>query len=249
MPKRNLKFILIVLAAIGFGCIKFAASETNGKASEIALAATPKPKKESKKMTEIESEKYAKDVALTCRIDKSEGKFSLKYTVKNSGKNEIYVLDSYPAYNPDTETRFAESESFYLSLREPDTAYLLRGIPPLPKDKLVTVRIIPLGTKLLPQQTIERNLEVAIPITEQSKWYYAPLEPEQYQRTTVNLLLLEVEFLRDSVEGFKAETVPFAKDLFNVRGSYTVGQAEKIRCENKIDNTDFLKRTDLFTRF
>jgi hypothetical protein len=248
MLKHSLKFALSVLAAASFGCVKFIASETNGKASESALTATPKPKKESKKMTEIESEKYVKDVALTCQIDRSEDKFSLKYTVKNNGKNEIYVLDSYPAYDSDTEKRFAESKSFYLSLREPNTAYLLRGIPPLPEDKLVTVRIMPLGTKLLPQQNIERTLEISLPLTEQNKWYYTPLEAGQYQKTTVNLLFLEVEILRSTVEGFKTEPVPFAPELFNVRGSNTGGQAEKIRCENKIENTDFLKRTDAFTR-
>lgn len=243
-----LKFIVLAIAIFNYsGCLKVGSSENNTKFSEIQFSATQKSNKEDKKMAENEPERYASDISLKCQIDKSKDKFSLKYIVKNNGKNEIYILDSYPAYNPETQERFAETVSFYLSLHEPNTAYLLKGIPPLP-TKPVTVRIMPLGSKLLPQHSLERNLEIPIPLTEQSKWYYAPLEPDQYQKTVINLLLLEVEFLRNTVEGFKADPASFAQDLFNVRGNYTVGQVEKIRCENNIENTDFLKRTDSFTR-
>lgn len=228
-------------------------SRENRNSAEIQLAGQP-AKQENKaiignqKAMENENEKPASDVILSCEINRSEEKLEVKYTVKNSSGNDIYVLDSYPSFNQETKERFAESKSFYACYKNPATVYMLKGIPPLPADKTVSMRVMPLGTKLAPQANLERTLEIPLPLREQSDWYYSPLELDKYEKATVNRLTFDVQFIRSTVDGFKAEPASFAPELFNVRSSYTVGHAQKVRCEKTLESLILLKRPDMFTR-
>lgn len=192
---------------------------------------------------------FARDVTVSCQIQMADNKLQLKYSVQNQSENDIYLLDAYPAVNPESREAFADVDSFYLALREPATAFLLKGIPPLPANRTVTVRVMPLGTKMEPKQKIERKLEITIPLKEQSKWYYAPLKPEEYEETRVDKIVFNAHFLRSTVEGFEAEPAEYAPGFSVVSGRHTVGQAEKVQCNVNLEEPlKLLKRKDWFTR-
>jgi hypothetical protein len=118
----------------------------------------------------------------------------------------------------------------------------------LPADRMVLVRIMPLGTKLAPGQSIERVFEVPLPLMEQNHWCYASLSPEGYDSVKVKTLILAVQFLRSTVEKFNAEPAPHGPTLFKVRSKDTVGQAEKMTCEIAVQDLQMLKRKDFFSR-
>ncbi len=113
---------------------------------------------------------------------------------------------------------------------------------------MVLVRIMPLGAKLASGQRIERVFEVALPLREENRWYYAPLKPEGYDAAKVKTLILAVQFLRSTVDGFSAEPAPHGRDLFKVRGKDTVRQAETVTCEIAVQDLQIQRRKDTFSR-
>src|SRR5262249_53524836 len=127
------------------------------------------------------------------------------------------------------------------------SAHLLKGIPPLPTGRTVTVRIIPLGTKLAPGAQIERKFELELPLREQSL-YYGHLKPEDYSVIKVNKVRLTVQFMPSKAEGFQADPAPYAPGFFIVRSKHTVGDAVNLDCETEVKDLTLLKRKDWFTR-
>ncbi len=204
---------------------------------------TPRSGKGDKSMGNI-----AKDVVLTCSQEFLPDKLRMRYTVSNRGSKDIYLLDVYPTGGPRSGKAVADYNSVYACLKDTDVAYLLRGIFPLPKDRTVLVRIMPLGAKLAPGQNIERVFEVPLPLREQNRWYYPPLGPEGYEAVKVKTLILAVQFLKSTIEGFNTEPVPHGPDLFRVRGKDTVGQSETMTCEIAIQELQMLRRKDMFSR-
>ncbi len=193
-------------------------------------------------------EDVAKETVLACRQEFLPDRLRMRYTVTNRGSKDIYLLDVYPAGDPKSGKAAADYHSVYACLKDSNRAYLLKGIPPLPADRTVLVRIIPLGTKLSPGQSIERVFEVTHPLMEQNHWYYAPLRPEEYDAAKVKTLILAVQFLRSTIEGFNAEPAPHGPDLFRVGGKDTAGQAETLTCEIAVQDLQMLKRKDMFSR-
>jgi len=193
-------------------------------------------------------EKIEKDTVLACSQEFLPDKIQMHYTVTNRGSKDIYLLDVYPAGDPESRKAVGDYNSVYACLKDRNVAYLLKGIPPLPKDRLVYVRIMPLGTKLAPGQSITRVFEVPLPLREQNHLYYAPLRPEDYEAVKVKMLILAVQFLRSTIEGFNAEPASHGLDLFRVRGKDTVSQAETMTCEIAVQDLQMLKRKDMFSR-
>jgi hypothetical protein len=187
------------------------------------------------------------DVGLTCRAAVLEGKLAMSYTVSNRAGRDIFVLDAVPAVDEKSRSAYADLNSVFICWRPPATALLMRGITPLPSDKTVVVRVIPLGTKLPPGQHLERTFEVPLPVPERSI-YYGPARPEQVEEIGINKVLLVVQFMRSTVDGFNAEPAPYAPDYYIVRGKHTIGQVESLECQSEIQQVKLLKRTDNFTR-
>ncbi len=190
----------------------------------------------------------AKDIVLTCRPEFLPDKLRMHYTVTNRGSKDIYLLDVYPTGDPESRKAVGDYSSVYVCLRDDNVAYLLKGIPPLPEDRMVLVRIMPLGAKLAPGKRIERMFEVTLPLKEQNRWYYAPLRPEDYEAAEVKTMILAVQFLRSTVEGFDAEPAPHGPDLFKIRGENTVNQAEMMTCELAVKDLQMLRCKDQFSR-
>ncbi len=193
-------------------------------------------------------ENIAKDPVLTCHQEFLPDNLRMHYTVSNRGSKDIYLLEAYPAGAPGSKKAIADYNSVYACLKDSNVAYLLKGIPPLPEDRMVLVRIMPLGMKLAPGKSIERAFEVPLPLREQNRWYYPPLGSEGYEGVKVKALILAVQFLKSTIEGFNAEPAPHGPDLFRVRGKNTVGQAETVTCEIAVQDLQMLRRKDTFSR-
>jgi hypothetical protein len=193
-------------------------------------------------------EHIVQDVVLTCCHKFFSDKLQMHYTVTNHSSKDIYLVDVYPGDDPKSGKAAADYNAVYACLKNGNAVYLLRGIAPLPADRHVYVRIMPLGEKLAPGQSIERMFEVPLPLREQNRWYYAPLNPEGYDIVKVKTLILAVQFLRSTIEGFNAEPAPYGPDLYRVRGKDTVGQAETMTYKIAVQGLQMLKRKDFFSR-
>ena len=188
-----------------------------------------------------------RDIRLESKISKADQAIVITYTVTNTSAADIYVLDAYPAVDQNKREAFADLKSFYLGFREPSSAVLLKGIPPLPRAP-VSRRIIPLGTKLAAGEKLNRELTVPLPLRERSDWYYPPLPPEEYAIGSAEKLQFYVQFIRSTVEGFKAEPAHYAPEFFVVHANNTVKQAETLNQDFNIGQTLLFLRKDGFNR-
>lgn len=175
-------------------------------------------------------------------------RLKLHYTVSNQGSVDLYVLDVLPGYDMDARKPVANYKDVYVSARTDCAALILRGIPPLPADRMVTVRLIPLGTKVPPGGQLERTVELELPLKETSP-YYLPLKPEEYQACDLTDITFAVQMVKSNVEGFTATEASHGPGLYVVRSKNIVGQAESLEFSFKAPpKQKLLKRTDRFTR-
>jgi len=187
-----------------------------------------------------------KDVTLTCRSELVSDRLRLHYSVSSRAAADLYVLDASPVAAAQGRDAVADSSSFFVCYREPSAGLILKGIAPLPVDRDIKARIIPLGTKVSPGNTLARSVDLSLPLLEQSP-YYPPLEPNAYEQVVVATVLLRVQFLRSTAEGFEAEASAWP-DLFIVRSKNTVGHAESLDCELSVGDLRLLRRKGAFSR-
>jgi hypothetical protein len=205
---------------------------------------TPAPTKGHKSM-----DNAVRDVTLSCQPELLPGKLKINYTVSvsKSTNSDVYVLDVLPTANLETRQPLADLAVVYLSWKAPATAHILKGIPPLPVGRRVLVRRMPLGTKIAPGGKLERTFELPLPLIEQGP-YDPPLKRESYDGVEVNELLLTVQFVRSTLEGFNAQPVAHGPDLYYVRARFLVDRAESLNCDFHFGPIELLRRKEGFTR-
>jgi hypothetical protein len=188
-----------------------------------------------------------KNVALNCRFEFSPEKLTVHYTVTNQSGADIYLLDAFPAVDQTSRTGYADLKGVYICEGQGGAAHLLKGIPPLPAGKTVTVRVMPLGTKLAPGARLERKFDLKLPLEEQSP-YYGQLKPEDHSVSEINKVRLTVQYIPATAEDFQADPAHYAPAFFIVRTKHTVGDAMNLDCETGVKDLTLLKRKDGFTR-
>ncbi|MCB1716373.1 MAG: hypothetical protein KDK05_14710 [Candidatus Competibacteraceae bacterium] len=192
-------------------------------------------------------EKFAQDIILTCHPEISRNTLRVNYTVSNQGADVVYLLDVIAGVDTQTRTAIANMDILYLCWREPATAYVLKGIPPIPEGLDVMAAIIPFGYKLSPSETAERSFDIPVPLVEQNP-YVPPLGTEEYSQETINTLQLTVHLLRGTVEGIAVKESTVEPNLYNVRSPYLYRDAERAECEARLSPTQLLKHKAPFTR-
>jgi hypothetical protein len=186
-------------------------------------------------------------VALACRPDRAGNKLLFPYTVTNHGTGEVYVMDALPGADAATRQATIDRHAAVIWLGADDFAHVLRGIPPLPEDRDILGHVIPLAARLPPGGTLQRTLEVPLPLAETSP-YYPDLPVRQYELTDIQGVVLTVEFLRASAEGFRAEPAAGAADLYDVWSRDLFRQVERVSCTFPSRQLQILKRPGEFPR-
>jgi hypothetical protein len=189
----------------------------------------------------------AAGIALSCRPDRSGNRLIFPYTVTNHGAAEVYVMDAVPAVDPVSHQAIVDHHAAAVWLGGDGFAHVLRGMPPLPDDKDVLGHVIPFAVRLAPGATLERSLEVPLPLAETSP-YYGDLPLRDYELIDIQGVTLIVEFLRGTVEGFRAEPASNAPDLFNISSRNLLGQIERVVCAFPSRQLQILKRPGDFPR-
>jgi hypothetical protein len=187
------------------------------------------------------------NVGLACRPDRVGNKLVFAYSVTNHGRADVYVMDALPKVDPETRQAGVDPNAAVIWLGADGFAHILRGIAPLPPGRQVTVRIIPLAAKLPPGGVLERALEVPLPLAEIDP-YHPDLPLREYVLTDIQGVVFAVEFIASTVEGFAAEPVDFAPELYRVRGNNTIGQTQRVACTFPSRQLQIMKRSDDFPR-
>lgn len=186
------------------------------------------------------------DVTLSCRPSRVENSLQFGYTLVNRSGVDIYVLDAFPAVDPVTKQAVVDVDGAYVAMFEAGSAYVLKGIPPLPRQPVV-VRVIPLGSKIPTDGTLERSLSLSLPLAEQSP-YFGDLPLREYEQSDVHKVIFGIQFIRGNREGFSALAAEFGGDVYRVQTKATVQDAETLICEFPTKNLIILKRKDDFVR-
>ncbi len=196
-------------------------------------------------MTELQSELAG--ISIACQPDRVGNRLVFPYVLTNGSSELVYVMDATPKFDPATNMWSADHDSVVVWLGADDAARVMKGIAPLPVDADVWARVIPLAAPLRPGETLERRLELPLPLAETSP-YFPDLPLRQYQLHDIKGITLIVEFLRTSVEGFTAAPVDYAADLYQVRGYNTPEQVQRVGQTFPVRQLSILKRPDNFPR-
>ncbi|HMQ04776.1 MAG TPA: hypothetical protein PKD26_12730 [Pyrinomonadaceae bacterium] len=185
-------------------------------------------------------------IKLECSLNKTEEAIIAKYSIKNGTEADIYVLDAYPSVDENRQPQ-ADLLQFYLSFREPNMALLLKGVPPPPAIPAAK-RIMPLGTKVVPGGSVQRELKIPLPLRERSDWYYPPQPPEEYSSSSIQRVTIMIQYLPANVPGFEAMPVHYAPEFFTLKAEDLLSKIETVKKEFEVEKTQILLRKDRFTR-
>jgi hypothetical protein len=189
----------------------------------------------------------ARGVTLDCQPTREGDTLVFPYTITNSSGGDIYVLDALAEMDPATGQARVNLNSAVIARGEDGFAHILRGIAPLPPDRDVSVRIIPLATRVPKGGALERRLTVELPMHEIGP-YHPELPVNKYRQRDIRGVILTVHYLAASLEGLVATPVDFAPGLFRVSTPNTVGQTSSVSCELPARGLSILVRPDDFPR-
>jgi hypothetical protein len=169
------------------------------------------------------------DVSLTAKATWSATELRVSYTIANGAEEPIYVLDGTRTRAPATGQPGVATDDYSLFPSSPGEALMLVGIAPLPPNKLVAVRIMPVATKLDPGGTLSRDLRPApLPLTERTP-YITEDELRQLEETRIRQLSFAVQYFRSSTPGLEIAPLPFDATHFVVKTPHTVEDASEAR--------------------
>lgn len=164
------------------------------------------------------------DVSLTAQPALSSSELRVRYTIANKSAGDIYVLDARRVRGANGQPAVA-TDLCSVFKNDEDDGEVLVGIAPLPANKMVAVRIMPVATKLAPGASQTRELRpIPLPLTEQTPYVTAD-EIARAQATTVRRLVLSVQYLRASTPSLVATALPFAPGFFDVKTPQTAEDA------------------------
>lgn len=186
-------------------------------------------------------------VTLSCQPTRDGDVLVFPYTLTNSTGGDIYVLDALPEFDATTGQARVNLNTAVIARGEDGFAHILRGIAPVPNDRDVTVRIIPLATKLPKGGTLERRFTANEPLHETGP-YHPDLPLSQYRLRDIKGVILTAHYLPASAEGFGAAPVDYAPGLFRVFAKDTVGATRAASCQLPARGLNILVRTDDFPR-
>ena len=186
-------------------------------------------------------------VTLQCVPSKEGGVLRFAYQVANRSPGDVYLLDVLPTVDATGKHAVADISAGYATWLIGTTAVIDKGIAPLPADRQVFPRRVPLGCRIAPGQAVDRRLDIPLPLAERNP-YYGDLPLKDYEEREVTAVRFVVQFLRATVDGFGAEPSRFGEGLFLVYGSNTAAQAETLATTFPTRGLVMLRRGDAFPR-
>jgi hypothetical protein len=187
------------------------------------------------------SQAVAPNVTLTCKPEKSGNALVFTYLMTNEGPGDIYISEAFPRVDPATHRASADRDLVAITL-EPDAfVQILRGRPKPPPFP-VAVPVRPLMARLHAGDSAERRLTVPLPLAESS-----PYQPygnvRDYTLAPIKGIVLAVDWILPSAEGFVANPVAYADGLVDIYSANIVRDMRRASCRLPTHGLSILHRT------
>ena len=187
------------------------------------------------------------DVTLTCTPERIDDRLVFTYEVTNRGAQDVYVMDAVVGIDPASRMPKLEPDNVTIWHGADGFAHLLKGLAPLPTDRNVAVRVIPVAVLLGPRSQMTRRLELSMPMAEQSP-YFALGNLRDYRVAAIEGVALHVDVLRSTAAGFRAEPVAVSPEHFRAMSTALVTDLRRLVVSFRAKGLHLMVRTDAYPR-
>lgn len=162
-----------------------------------------------------------RDLVVTAALAEVSGRLELTYTVEDRADDDAYVLDVSQVVAGRTTLYLVTP--IYLAWTGGGSAHLVQGIAPLPPDRDMNVRVIPLAERVPAHGKLVRTVVLPRPLAEFGP-YDVPAAPGADQ--PLRELVVTVMAMRPSARGFRRSAIDGAAGIYRVEAAYTLGSTE-----------------------
>ncbi len=187
------------------------------------------------------------DLTLSCQPNRAGNILVFPYTLHNRGGVELYVMDAFPSVDPATRAARANEMAAVVILGAEGDAVIGKFIAPLPDDRRIAMPVVPLARRLAPGETLERRLEVRMPLAEASP-YFADLPLRGYEMIDIKGVAFTIGYWPASLEGFAAVPADYAPGLHVVAMRDARRGALRAVQRFPVKGLQLFKRGDAFPR-
>ncbi len=187
------------------------------------------------------------DLQLTCRPGKSGDRLSFVYSLQNNGPGEVFIMDALPSLAPESGDPRAVEQPAVIILRPDGDVMIGRFLAPLPTDRRVAIPAIPLARRMPPGATLERQLEVPLPLAETSP-YFPDLTLRHYKPVDIKGVLFTIGYWAAGDEGVLAAPVEYAPGLCIIGTRNAPRAARRVSQRFATAALQLLQRDDAFPR-
>jgi hypothetical protein len=176
-------------------------------------------------------------------VEWSVGKreLTITYRIVNTGATPIYVLDLLPSVDPQTRKPGVNSSAAYVALPGQRQARVMRGIHPVPPTTFVAAAVMPLGTRLEENESVERSLALALPLRQQSCYDWAKRSVE-LESESVDQVEFIVQYVTLSTEGLEARPAPNGEGLYRIWAKNLSGSVLPLAAPLPVEDLPCLRR-------
>ena len=177
---------------------------------------------------------------LQCKPVKDGDTLKFPYTITNDGPVDIFVADAFTRVDPTTHAASADPSIVVIALEADGFAMILRGLPPLPPFD-VTRPVLPLLHRVRKSQSLERHLDVPLPLAETSPYQpYGNLR--DYTLKPIEGVVLAIDILPATAEGLVTTPASYAPGLLTFHSTNYVRDMQRISCRFPTKGLSILAR-------
>lgn len=169
----------------------------------------------------------------------------VSYSINNTGKRSIYIMNKLWSMNKIGDYVDPMLPA-YVCVTENNLGHFLKGIPPLPQNQFVEMRVIPFSTKVESGEKYSESFEIPLPADEYNP-YFPANKDSTYQLKSVDALIFTLHYLSELDELSVKET-PMGNSLLlmhpRLLAEFETLQSERIELHMPIR-----KRLDYFECF
>lgn len=169
------------------------------------------------------------------------------YTLENSGPADVYAMHALASADPASGEAHANDTAAVVIGGDNGDAIIGKFPAPLPTDRRIALRVVPLARHLPAGATLEGRIEIPLPLAETSP-YFPDLTLRAYEIADIKGVALTIGYWIAGNDGLSATAADYAPELFIVETRDTARTAQRISQRFPTTGLQLFRRTDAFPR-
>jgi hypothetical protein len=186
-------------------------------------------------------------ITLACSPEKDGDTIVFTYSLANAGQADAYASDAEPAFDKAARAWIAAPDGVAVWRGAEAHACILKGVPPLPVDRILLYHARPLMVAMVPGARIERRLTLRLPLAEHSP-YFGIGPVQDYRLTEIEAIRLAIDIVTAPPPPFEAKPVPYAPDYVEFGRHSPVSLYRRLSCTLRTRGLHLLMRRDTYPR-